>query len=141
MKLEVGQQLIRQTAVTGDTCTVIAISSAGRGLALVELSNGERVDPNGWYFDPANPSAWRVVAKPEPAEARSIDAILDDIEVHAGSRDRAEEAGLTTVVIETQEHLAALRAELKALVSCEECGQIKDCCRECGHAPYPWGHE
>lgn len=137
-----GQTLIRQTRdavgeVREETCTVVRLYARAReglaplpGIEIAELSNGEHVDTDGWFFDPKNPSAWRVVEeKAEPAE-RTVDEILDDALdlggriAHEGSRGYAKE-------VET------LRAELKALVSCENCGEVRDCCRGCDPAHEP----
>lgn len=141
MKLEVGQELIRTTkAGVGDTCRVVgfrlkgdmsifflATPREGKDDALVELSNGERVDPEGWYFDPANPSAWRLVEKPKPAKARSLDEVFEDV-LRLGGEVAIDGRSSCTLAVET------LRAELKALVSCEECGEVNDCCTDCSSA-------
>lgn len=105
----------------------LATPREGKDDALVELSNGERVDPEGWYFDPANPSAWRAVAKPEPVK-RSLDEVFEDA-LRLGGEVAIDGRSSCTLAVET------LRAELKALVSCEECGEVNDSCSSCAEGP------
>ncbi len=98
------------TNAKGETATVTGFDAGPFGdYSYVKLSDGTTPDAEGWYFDPANPNAWRVVEEPEVKPKRTIDAIFEDIEALVGETGE-EDYGAGV------ERVRALRAELKALV-------------------------